>query len=92
MATYFDHAGPGVYIMCRSCRGKRRGTVLIAPEGETFWGPVRDGGSMRSDISVDLADCPDHGALELDSRELADAVSRARRLRRLVPLGATPAR
>ncbi len=88
--THFEHNGTGVYVVCRSC-GKRRGSVVIAPAGETFWGPVRGGGSMRTDISVHLVDCPDH-RLELDSRDLADAVSKARRLGRLVRLRATPAR
>lgn len=90
MATHIDYDGPGVYIICRSC-AKRRGSVLIAPPGETYWAPHRDGGSNRTDISVHLVDCPDH-RLVIDSRELAAAVAKARRLRRLVPLRASPAR
>lgn len=86
--THFEHNGPGVFIICRVC-SKRRGEIIILPAGETFWGPVRDAGSRRTDISVRLADCPDH-RLVVDSRELADAVAKARRLRKVVVLRATP--
>jgi hypothetical protein len=91
---------PGVYILCRLRHGgkggKRRGDILIAPPGETFWGPSRvelsDGTLTASDISVSLADCPEHGPLDVDRNDLAAAVAKARRLGRVVSLRASPTR
>jgi hypothetical protein len=92
-----DNHVPGVYILCRARHGglgaKRCGSILIAEPGESFWAPSREDPDVWepvSDIHIALYECPDHGPLEVDSRDLAAAIAKARREKRVVPLRVTP--